>query len=73
MERSNTSLNGYGAAVIEKELITDPTVIEKELISDAGTTDKVYREETLVVTPNREIPLVPDTREEKPTQPPVKG
>lgn len=74
MERSNTSLNGHGASVIEKELITNPAVIEKELITDANTSDRVYREDTLVLTPEQKTPLVPETKEaEKPTQPPVKG
>ena len=75
MERSNTSLNGRGSVVIEKDLITDRAVIEKQLITDADTHDKVYRQETLVVTPEQKtVPLEPDTKEtEKPTQPPVKN
>lgn len=74
MERSNTSLNGRGSVVIEKELVTDRAVIEKQLITDADTADRVYREETLVVTPEKKtVPLEPDTKEtEKPTTPPVK-
>lgn len=71
MERSNTSLNGRGSVVIEKELVTDRAVIEKQLITDADTADRVYREETLVVTPEKKtVPLEPDTKEtEKPTTP----
>ncbi len=64
MERSNTSLNGRTAAVLEKELITD-----------AENLEKLTPSETAVLTPEPKIaPVLPkkDLETEKPTPQPPK-